>query len=156
MQPPPPFDDAVSTFRNFLTSQKMSDSLRWIWRDTIISRRGAGTRRTATRPIYIDEARVADESEIRDYYQLGVDRNLGIALAVFCIVDGQPYCYVDLPEDATDAEYKLMGPLKCAIPDPTPVATLIRFRWRAALMRIFTRIPPTAWITNNVPLRPAA
>jgi hypothetical protein len=156
MQPSPPFDDAVLTFREFLRSQNVSDTLRWIWRDAIISRRGAGSRYLATRPIYIDDSRVASEASIRDFYNVGVERNLGIALSVFCIADGCPYCYVDLPEDQTDAEYKMMGSLKCSIPDPTPPATLIRALWLASIMRCFVRKPSTAWITDNVPLQPSA
>ncbi|MEZ6055067.1 MAG: hypothetical protein R3C01_00020, partial [Planctomycetaceae bacterium] len=78
-------------------------------------------------------------SDIRVYYDIGVERGLGIALSVFCIADGCPFCYVDLPEDQTDAEYKMMGSLKCSIPDPTPPATLVRSSWFASAMRLFIR-----------------
>lgn len=154
MQPSPPFGEAIETFKPFLRGQGVSDSLRWIWRDTIISRRGSGTRRLANRSLYIDASRLATENEILDYYNVGVARNLGIAFSVFCIADGLPYCYVDLPEDEADAEYKMMSSLKCSIPDPTPTACVIRSPFVASLMRLFIRTPTTAWITNNVPLRP--
>jgi hypothetical protein len=109
MHASPPFDEAIETFSGFLRSRGVSDSLQWLWRDAIISRRGSGSQRSANRPIYLDASRLAAESEIRKYYDVGVTRNLGIALSVFCIADGLPYCYVDLPENQTDAECKMMG-----------------------------------------------
>ena len=156
MQHSPPFDDAVSTFRDFLRSQNVSDSLRWIWRDSIISRRGSGTRYLATRPIYIDDTQLANESDIRDYYQTGVDRNLGIRLAVFCTANDVPYCYIELPEDETDASHLMMSSLKCSVPDPMTTASLIRSATFAWLMRLFIRMPESAWITKCVPPNPSA
>jgi len=149
MQTSPPFDEALETFRGFLRSQDVSGSLRWIWRDAVISRRGSGSYRSANRPLYLDASRLATETEILDYYNVGVARNLGIALSVFCIAESLPYCYVELPEDETDAEYKMMGSLKCSIPNPTPMATLIRSPFVASVMRFFIRIPSTAWIRKT-------
>ena len=156
MQPSPPFDDAVSTFRNFLRSQNVSDSVLWIWRDSIISRRGSGSRYLANRPIYIDDSQLATESEIRAYYQTGVDRNFGIRLAVFCTGNDVSYCYIELPEDEADASYKMMSSLKCSIPTPLTTARVIRSAALASLMRRFIRLPDSAWITKCVPENPSA
>ena len=155
MQPSPPFNDAVSTLRDFLRSQDVSDNLRWIWRDSIISRRGIGSRYLATRPIYIDQSLLAAESDIRDYYQTGVDRDLGIRLAVFCIADGHPYCYIELPEDEAHASNMMISSLKCSLPDPPPVATIVRSAFFAKCMRLFMRMPQSSW-ANQVPLKPSA
>ena len=156
MQPSPPFDDAVSTFRDFLRSQNVSDNLRWIWRNSIISRRGVGSRYLATRPIYIDNTQLAAEPDIRRYYQTGVYRNLGIRLAVFCIADDDPYCYIELPRDETDAEYMMMSSLKCSIPNPLPIATVVRSAFFARFMRLFIRMPQSSWANQCVPLNPSA
>ncbi|WP_417740244.1 hypothetical protein, partial [Rosistilla oblonga] len=50
----PPFDEAVLVFRNFLRQQGQSDAVLWIWRNSIISRRGSGSRKIANRRIFID------------------------------------------------------------------------------------------------------
>ena len=155
MQPSPPFDDAVSTFRDFLRSQNVSDTLRWIWRDSIISRRGIGSRYLATRPIYIDQSQLAAESDIRDYYQTGVDRNLGIRLAVFCIANDDPYCYIELPADEAHASNMMMSSLKCSIPDPPPNATIIRRPIFARIMRLFNHMPKSSWANECVPPKPS-
>ncbi len=156
MQPSPPFNDAVSTFRDFLRSQNLSDNLRWIWRNSIISRRGVGSRYLATRPIYIDNTQLAAESDIRCCYQTGVDRELGIRLAVFCIADGDPYCYIELPEDEAHASSMMMASLKCSLPDPPPTATIVRSAFFARFMRLFIRMPQSSWANECVPLRPSA
>ncbi len=90
MEPSPPFTEALDTFKRFLRGQGVCDTLRWVWRDAIISRRCPGSRRSATRPIYLDASRLATESDIEAYYNVGVARGLGIALSVFCVVDGLP------------------------------------------------------------------
>ena len=150
----PPFDEAVSVFRNFLRQQEVSDDVHWLWRNAIISRRGSGSRKIANRKIFIDRNALADENSIRNYYNAGIKRGLGIALRVFCLADGVPLCYIYLPEDETAAEYAMMSSLKCSIPTPCPSATFINHRLIAAMMRFFIRIPETAWITSEIPLRP--
>jgi len=156
MQASPPFSDAVDEFRGFLRSQGVCDSIRWIWRDAIISRRCPGTPRSANRRIFIDSARVANSVDIERYYNIGVSRGLGIALLVFCIADGVPYCYVDLPKDETEACNRMISSLKLSIPDPPPTACLIRNSLFAAILRFSIRTPKSASITNMVPRFPDA
>lgn len=151
----PPFDEAVATFRNFLRQQDTSDDVHWIWRDAIISRRGSGSRKIANRKILIDRSALADDHSIRKYYATGVKRGLGIALCVFCMAEGAPLCYIYIPEDKTAAEYAMMSSLKCSIPTPCPVATFVNTRFVAAILRLFVRTSKSAWIVNEVPLRPS-
>lgn len=151
----PPFDEAVSTLRNFLRQQGVSDNVHWLWRDAIISRRGSGSRKSANRRIFIDRNALADDDSIRKYYNAGVERGLGIALRVFCVAGGAPLCYIYIPEDKTAAEYAMMSSLKCSVPTPCPAATFVNYRFVAAILRFLIRIPKTAWITKEVPLRPA-
>ena len=127
----------------------------WIWRNSIISRRGSGSRKIANRRIFIDRHALADDESIRNYYDIGVERGLGIALRVFCVADGNPLCYIYLPEDETAAEYPMMSSLKCSLPTPCPTATFVNYQFLAVLLRLVIRTPRSAWITNEVPLRPA-
>lgn len=150
----PPFDEAVSVLRKFLLQQGVSENLHWIWRDAMISRRGSGSRHCANRRIFIDRRGLADDDSVRKYYNVGIDRGLGIALRVFCLADDAPLCYIYIPEDETAAEYSMMSPLKCSIPTPFLVATFVNHRLVAAMMRLFIRVPKTAWMTNEVPPRP--
>ena len=97
MDKTPPFASAVDTFREFLRGQGVSDSIRWMWRDFIFTRRAPGSRKSWNRPIYLDAALTADVGDVERYYNLGVDRGLGLAVCVFCLADGAPCCYVYLP-----------------------------------------------------------
>lgn len=150
----PPFDAAVSTFRSLLRQQGISDDLRWIWRDAIISRRCPGSRESASRRIFIDGNALAEDDSIRDYYAAGVDRKLGIDLRVFCVAAGVPLCYIHLPEDKTAADYAMMTALKCSIPTPCPTAIFVESRVVAMVLRFIVRVPMNAWLTNEVPRRP--
>ncbi|QDV86047.1 hypothetical protein [Stieleria magnilauensis] len=128
MQLSPPFTDAEITLREFLGRERLPDTLRWIWRDSIISRRGSGTKRRANRRIFIDATRLANLTEVKRYYDAGVRQGLGLALSVFCLAGGWSCCYVDVPEDDLAAEYRMMTSLRCSIPTPIPVAKLITSR----------------------------
>jgi hypothetical protein len=85
---------------------------------------------------------------------MGVQRGLGIALRVFCLADGVPLCYIYLPEDEITADYAMMSALKCSLPTPCPVATFVNNRLVASMLRLIIKIPKSAWITNEVPVRP--
>lgn len=148
----PPFDEAVATLRNFLRQQGVSNEVRWLWRDAIISRRGSGSRKRANRRIFIDRSALADDRSIRKYYDLGVERGLGIAMRVFCVAETVALCYIYIPEDKTAAEYAMMSSLKCNIPTPCPVATFVNSRLVAAILRSLIRTPKTGSITNEVRL----
>ena len=146
----PPFASAIDTFLGFLRGQGVSDSIRWIWRDFIYTRRAPGSRRSWTRPIYVDGNESAELADVERYYNRGVDRGMGIALCVFCIADDMPCCYVYIPEDETDASYRMMTSLKCQLPTPPPSARLVCNPLRRAVLRVFTRPSPSPWI-NDVP-----
>jgi hypothetical protein len=150
----PPFDEAISIFHNFLRQQGQNGGMLWIWRNSIISRRGSGSCQSANRKIFIDRHALADDDSIRKYYDAGVERGLGIALRVFCVADGLPLCFIYIPEDKTSAEYAMMSSLKCSIPTPCPAATFVNYRFVAAILRFFIRVSKTAWIMNEVPIRP--
>ena len=133
----------------------MSDSVFWLWRDAIISRRGFGSQKSVNRRIFIDRSAFADDDSIRSYYDYGVERGLGIALRVFCVASDVSLCYIYIPEDKITAEYAMMSSLKCSTPEPCPSATFVNSRLVARILRFLLRVPDTPWIAKEVPLRPA-
>ncbi len=146
----PPFPSAVETFRSFLRGEGISDSIRWIWRDSIYTRRAPGSQRSWTRPIYLDERLTANLDDVERYYELGLDRGLGIALCVFCIAEDEPCCYIYIPSGETDASYRMMTSLKCQIPTSPPTALVVRHPVHRAILRWLVGVPDNSWI-NDVP-----
>jgi hypothetical protein len=151
----PPLEAAMATFRGFLLREGLANAIRWIWRDNVYTRRAPGSYRSWRRPIYLNLDGTADTSLVGRYYRWGVGRKLGIALCVFCVADGQPCCYVYLPEDETDAEYRMMTSLKYQIPSPVPVATIVANPLRRWLLRTFVGTSDNPWL-NDLPKRVCA
>lgn len=150
MDKAPPFASAVESFSAFLRHENASDSIRWIWRDFIYTRRAPGSRRSWTRTIYIDGKRSADLADVERYYNRGIDRGMGIALCVFCLTDGIPCCYIYVPKDETDASCRMMTSLKCQLPIPPPTAKLVRNPFLRSALRLFLRPSAISWI-GDVP-----
>ena len=44
----------------------------------------------------------------------------------------------------------MMSALKCSIPTPCPAATFVKHWLVSAFLRLFIKVPKTAWITNEV------
>jgi hypothetical protein len=149
----PLFASAVETLRQFLRAQANTNSIRWIWREDVFTRRAPGSCRSWVRPIYVNITAKSDERLVGGYYQHGVDKGLGVALCVLCIVAGHACCYIYIPENQTDAEYRMMsGLLKCQIPSPPPIAAIARNPLWRFFYRFLIGVPNNAWI-NDVPSR---
>ncbi|MBT6495404.1 MAG: hypothetical protein HOL01_12705 [Planctomycetaceae bacterium] len=63
-------------------------------------------------------------------YEEGVRRGLGINLHVFCYLNARPLCYIWLPEDETDAEYRMLTGLKLSAPSEPGRQTVVGIRWK--------------------------
>ena len=50
----PPFGEVVESFRRFLRDQGFSDTIRWVWRENICSRRAPGSQRSCNRTVYVN------------------------------------------------------------------------------------------------------
>jgi len=59
------------------------------------------------------------------------------------------------PEDEVAAGYAMMASLKCSLSTPCPTATLVNQRFVAAVLRLLVRTLKSAWMVNEVPVRPA-
>ncbi len=137
----PPFGEAIESFRRFLRDQGYSDRLRWLWREDICTRRAPGSQRSWNRRVYVNLVGPSETSLVERYYNYGVGRNLGIALEVFCIAAGHSCCFVYVPEDETDATYRMLSGLKLTIPTQPAVARGVTnpLLWTALRLFISTR-----------------
>ena len=95
------FDEALESFKDFLSGQGISADLVWIFREDVIFQ---------TERIFIKTPIPAEnESRARACYELGQKRDFGINLQAFCLLESRPCCYILLPEDDLDAQYLLMS-----------------------------------------------
>ena len=97
------FDEAKQFFQNFLSEQGLSSDLLWVFGEDIIC--------LPNRFLIKVPLPAENESFARACYDIGRERDLGLCLHVFCLLDRRPCCYVQLPEDELDAQYSLMGNL---------------------------------------------
>lgn len=107
----PPFTDAAEQFRSFIDSQGHDADIAWIFRQDVVELGGQ---------IFVRQPLLNNESLVEAKYEEGVERGLGVSLQVFCWLDGRPLCYIWLPEDQVDADYRMLSGLKMSVPaDPT-------------------------------------
>lgn len=95
------FDEANQVFQNFLSEQGLSSDLLWVFGEDIIC---LPKRFLIKVPIPAE-----NESFAKVCYDIGRERDFGLCLHAFCLLDGRPCCYVQLPKDDLDAQYSLMG-----------------------------------------------
>jgi hypothetical protein len=95
------FDEALGSFREFLSGQELSTDVAWVFREDVIFQ---GERIFIKTPVPAE-----NESCARACYELGRKRNFGVNLQAFCLLESRPCCYVLLPEDDLDAQYLLMS-----------------------------------------------
>ncbi len=95
------FDEAKQVFQNFLSTQGLSSDLLWVFGEDVI----------ALEKRFLIKVPLPAENEClaRVCYDIGRKRDLGLCLHAFCLLDEQPCCYIQLPEDDLDAHYSLMG-----------------------------------------------
>jgi len=96
------FEEAEEAFRNFLADNEAPTELLWVFREDVIPE-GYGNMAIRT-PLPTD-----NHERAKKCFELGKKRNLGVAFLAFCKLDGATCCFVQLPEDDRDAQYKSMG-----------------------------------------------
>ena len=135
----PPFDEALDSFQAFLAKEGLSTNIIWIFREDVVIVWGH---------IYINAPAENAVWLVEQLYRQGQEVGLGIHLNTFCMLEGRPACYIWLPKDKTDAEYRMLSGLKLSIPAglsrrmATPVAN--RLRW-ACLKRSERRLRQSSW-----------
>jgi hypothetical protein len=121
----PPFEDAVARLRAFLASEGFKTDIIWICREDVFQQ---------WPKLYVKVPLSNEKSLAEETYNEGVTRGLGVELSVFCFVAGSPCCYVWIPKDEIDAEYRMLGGLKLTIPKPdrqtvVPVKSKTQWIW---------------------------
>jgi hypothetical protein len=95
------FAEAINSFKEFLSDQGLSSDLQWVFRDDVVFRQGR---------IFIKTPLPANnESRAEACYELGRERDYGVVVKAFCLLESRPCCYIVLPEDDVDAQYMLMS-----------------------------------------------
>lgn len=143
----PPFDTAIDSFRDFVADQNQSANLRWIFREDIVEL-GWQT--------YIRLPLTADEEMVRQLYTEGLERGYGVNLHAYCFLREQTFCYIWLPKDEVDADYRMLAGLKFSM-SATPerrkkaigVGSGLRWRW---LRWLESRDPQHNW-ADDIPHR---
>ena len=71
-------------------------------------------------------------------YELGWDRNLGVALDVLCLLNGRPCGYIVLPANSRDAELKMMSNslMKLSVPSDLREAVPVKNSLRWLMLRL--------------------
>jgi hypothetical protein len=87
VEPSPPFDEAVESFRAFLQAQRWPTELRWLTRDHLV---GRGRKHWVYRP----EALASDE-ESRGFYEEARRAGSSIGLVARWRLDGRALAYVE-------------------------------------------------------------
>ncbi len=95
------FHEAKQFFQNFLSEQGLSSDLLWVFGEDIIC--------LPNRFLIKVPLPAKNESFAEACYNIGLERDFGLCLHAFCLLDGRPCCYVQLSEDDLDAQYSLMG-----------------------------------------------
>lgn len=103
------FVNAKQYFQKFLVEQGLSSDLLWVFGEDVIC--------LPKRFLIRGPLPAENESFAEACYNIGRERDFGICLHAFSLLDSRPCCYVQLPEDDLDAQYSLMGNLhvKCSV-----------------------------------------
>jgi hypothetical protein len=121
----PSFEKGTASLRAFLGNQCLNSDVLWICRDVFLEQ---------WPKLYV-KLPLHDESSLAErIYNEGVSRGNRVEIQVFCFVEGRPCCYVWIPKDEIDANYRMLSGLKLCIREPgrqivVPVRSHFRWFW---------------------------
>lgn len=106
------FAESKKIFQEFLSEQKISPDLLWVFREDVLLKKDA----VLVKVFNSDK----NEDLAEELYEIGRERNLGICFHAFALLDSRLCCYIQLPSDQDEAERLLIGNsyLKCSIRNP--------------------------------------
>lgn len=119
------FNEAQSEFKNFLAGEGRSSNLLWLFREDVIF--------LFARVFVRIPVPAENEARMAACYELGKTRGFGLNLHGFCLLDSQLCCYVVLPKDDLDSQYRLMAP------------NAIKYSFRSELPRAESVRNPVLW-----------
>ena len=112
----PSFEEATANLRSFLTIQGFNSDIVWICREAVL---------VQWPKLYVRTPLQNESLLVERIYNEGVRRGLGVELQVFCFVGGCPCCHIWIPQDETDANYRMLVGLKLCIREPNVRETLV-------------------------------
>jgi hypothetical protein len=119
------FETAMEVFRRFIVEQGLPERTAWVFREDVTSRGRRIAVRWPVPPL--------NESAVRDRYETGARRGLGLRLEVLCLLNDVSCCVIWVPEDDLAASYAMLSGLKFAVPtDPItarPVRNSLTWWW---------------------------
>jgi hypothetical protein len=121
----PSFHEAKTSFEEFLSSNGVSSKLHWVFQEDVVVRNGS---------IFV-KVPIPSQNDARAEacYELGWQRNFGVALDVLCLLNGRPCGYIVIPENDRDAELMMMSSslMKLSVPselrEAVPIKNLMRW-----------------------------
>jgi len=142
------FREAKQDFQNFLSGQGLSSDLLWVFREDVIS--------LPNRLLIKVPLPENNETLAATCYEIGRERNFGLCLHAFCLLDGRPCCYIQLPKDDLDAQYMLLNNenLKYSVwtdlKNAEPIAKSLHWR----VYRLTRKFSDTRFaVSDELPLR---
>lgn len=141
----PSYEVMLDRLRRFLAEQGLSQEFCWIWRDSIRVPR----RQTATSAIYVHTSGLTHLDTLAEArYEQGLRRGLGISVEVPFVVGDTPCCYIWLPADSIDADYRMSNGLKISVAAPIRHARSVSSRIAWKLLSCVTRSPMDFWLAE--------
>lgn len=122
--PPRSFEAAGQLFGEFLARNDYPTVVRWLTPDDVVAEQ--------RQRYWIRDNGVKALADANRRYEVGVVRNLGIALRALCSNNTTTFATVFVPADGLSAEMNLLGEgLKLSIPSERVVASVVKnpFRW---------------------------
>lgn len=130
--PFPPFDVARSRFCDFVSANQRCDELRFVIAEEIVHLTGQ---------VYVRLHQRENTALVEEQYATGIERGFGVHVNVYCFVGNQALCYIWLPRDAQDADYRMLSGLKFSVPTEVErrpaihVRSWFRWKWLCFLIR---------------------
>ena len=117
---PRTFAEAEKAFRSFLESHGLNSDIRWVFHEDVAMRHGTFLIRSP-----IPES---NQAYARKLFYIGLHRALGYKLSCLATLNHAPACYILVPEDTMDAEYKMLGEssVQFSYPDPLKAAESVQ------------------------------
>ncbi len=137
------FNKVVEDFRQFIQRQRCCGKIVWVGPDDVV---------VSGKDVYIRVADpLANENRAKQSFDAGMNRELGILMAILCATDDETYCYTWAPRDEQEAMEHLMlrGPRFSALAENSRrkgvlVTNLLMWMW------IYPGLTPWATVVSRL------
>jgi hypothetical protein len=142
------FLESKQDFQRFLSEQGLSSEVLWIFREDLVC---LPKRFLVKVPLPKNNETLAET-----FFNIGRERNFGICLHAFCLLNEKVCCYIQLPDDDLESQYSLMSnervkfSVRTNLINARPVTNF--FRWQ--FYRLVEKFSDTRYsVPENLPLR---